>query len=169
MGVTSKTSHSVLHLSTGPNMHVYRATWARPLLDFLNNFKKVINFISTSIVFLFFDELGRHLHAHHVGRRSSLLVFELVIVCSVMYIYYAIVQPLSVIPVGNHFQFSFDLFPSHTCSPWYTHFHKWLPEMNRNNVHPTSTFTPIRSADRSFRDCVVREMQTVEDILGKLV
>ena len=71
-------------------------------------------------------ELGRHLHTHHVGRKSSLPVFELVIVCSVMCIYYAVVQPLSVIPVGNHFQFSIyyysvgalTVFVVH-CSPWY--------------------------------------------------
>ena len=50
-----------------------------------------------------------------------------------------------------------------------THFHKWLPEINKNNVHTTSTFTPVRSADSSLRDCDVREMQTVEDILGKPV
>ena len=46
-------------------------------------------------------ELGRHLHAHHVGRRSSLPVFGLVIVWSVMCIYYATIcdtcgEPLSV-------------------------------------------------------------------------
>ena len=35
----------------------------------------------------------------------------------------------------------------------------------QNNIHPTSTFTPVRSADSSLRDCVVREMKTVEDIL----
>ena len=38
-----------------------------------------------------------------------------------------------------------------------------------NNIYPTSTFTPVRSADSSHRDCVVREMQTAKDILGKPV
>ena len=51
----------------------------------------------------------------------------------------------------------------------YTQFHKWLPEINKNNVHPTSKFTPVRSADSSLRDCVVREIQRVDDILGKPV
>ena len=34
----------------------------------------------------------------------------------------------------------------------------------QNDIHPTTTFIPVRSADS-----VVREMQTVEDILGKPV
>ena len=51
----------------------------------------------------------------------------------------------------------------------YTQVHKWLSEKKQNNIHPTSTFTPVRSADSSVRDCVVPEMQTVEDILGKPV
>ena len=51
----------------------------------------------------------------------------------------------------------------------YTHVHKWLPEINKTMFTPTSTFIPVRSAESSLRDCVVLELQTVEDILGKPV
>ena len=51
---------------------------------------------------------------------------------------------------------------------WYTHFHKWLPEINKQ-YSPTSTFTTVRSTDSSLLDYVVRVMQTVGDILGKPV
>ena len=35
----------------------------------------------------------------------------------------------------------------------YTHFHKWLPEINKTMFTPTSKFRSVRSVDNSLRYC----------------